>query len=134
LLVFLEITHYVVYLLCKYRTEHRKQRGAKNWLEHHIRAVNAWNARANNIVHGGPQHRDGPFNQYLDWLKQNTCLKLRVAIDQEYIEDLPSNPEDVFLEYDEITRSGRQPERGPFKDYIVSDDTHVTNLNSQLVL
>jgi hypothetical protein len=24
----------------------------------------------------GPQHRDGPFNQYLDWLKQNTRLKL----------------------------------------------------------
>jgi hypothetical protein len=70
----------------------------------------------------------------LDWIKQNTHLKLRVAMDEEYIEDLPSYPEDVLPEYDEITRSGRQPERGPFKDYIVSDDTRVTNLKFHLVL
>jgi hypothetical protein len=31
----------------------------------------------------------------LDWLKQNTRLKLRAAMDEEYIEDLPSDPEDV---------------------------------------
>jgi hypothetical protein len=85
-------------------------------------------------VGGGPQHRDGPFNEYLDWLKQNTRLKLRVAMDEEYIEDLPSDPEDVFPKYDEITGSGRQPERGPFEDYIVSDDTRVTNLKFHLVL
>jgi hypothetical protein len=103
-------------------------------MEHHIHAVNAWNARANNIVGGGPQHRDGPFNQYLDWLKQNTRLKLRVAMDKEYIEDLPSNLEDVFPEYDEITKSGRQLERGPFEDHIESDGTHVSNLKSHLVL
>jgi hypothetical protein len=100
----------------------------------HIHTVNAWNARVNNIVGGGPRHRDCPFNDYLDWLKQNTRLKLRVAIDEEYIEDLPSDPEDDFPEYDEITRSGRQPERGPFEDYIVSDDTLVTNLEFHLVL
>jgi hypothetical protein len=82
----------------------------------------------------GAQHRDGPFNQYLDWLKQNTRLKLRVAMDEEYIEDLPSDPEDVFPKYDAITRSGRQPECGPFENYIVSDDTHVTNLKFHLVL
>ncbi|KAF8662285.1 hypothetical protein HU200_056490 [Digitaria exilis] len=36
------------------------------------------------------------------------------------IEDLPSDPEDVFDEYDEMTRKGTQPERGPLQDYIVS--------------
>jgi hypothetical protein len=53
-------------------------------------------------------------------------------MDEEYIEDLPSDPEDVFPEYDEITRSGRQPEHGPFEDYIVSDDTLVTSLEFSL--
>jgi hypothetical protein len=82
----------------------------------------------------GPRHGDSPFNEYLDWLKQNTHLKLRVAMDEEYIEDLPSDSEDVFPEYDKITRNGRQQERGPFEDYIVSDDTRVTNLKFHLVL
>jgi hypothetical protein len=55
-------------------------------------------------------------------------------MDEEYIEDLPSDSEDVFPEYDKITRNGRQQERGPFEDYIVSDDTRVTNLKFHLVL
>jgi hypothetical protein len=55
-------------------------------------------------------------------------------MDEEYIEDLPSDSEDVFPGYDEITRSGRQPERGPFEDYFVSDDTLVTSLEFHLVL
>ena len=79
------------------------------------------------MVYGGARHHDGPFNQYLDWLKQNTRLKLKVAMDEAYIEDLPSDPEDVFPEYGEITRSGRQPERGPFEDYIVSYHALVIN-------
>jgi hypothetical protein len=55
-------------------------------------------------------------------------------MDEEYIEDPPSDPEDVFPEYDEITRCGRHPECGPFEDYIASDDTRVTNLKFHLVL
>ncbi|XP_039775220.1 uncharacterized protein LOC120642688 [Panicum virgatum] len=39
-------------------------------------------------------------------------------MDATNIEDLPSDPEDVFDEYDAHTRMGRQPERGPFEDYI----------------
>jgi hypothetical protein len=55
-------------------------------------------------------------------------------MDEDYIEDLPSDPEDVLPEYDEITRRGRLPERGPFEDYIVSDDTLFTSLEFHLVL
>ncbi|CAO2037609.1 unnamed protein product [Urochloa humidicola] len=98
--------------------ERRREIGANNWEEKHIHAVNAWNLRANNRVYGGALHRDGPFNQYLDWLKKHTRLKLKVAMGASNIEDLPSDPEDVFPEYDEFTRTGRQPERGPFEDYI----------------
>lgn len=39
-------------------------------------------------------------------------------MDATHIEDLPSDPEDVFEEYDAHTRMGRQPERGPFEDYL----------------
>uniref|UniRef100_K3ZMP9 Aminotransferase-like plant mobile domain-containing protein n=1 Tax=Setaria italica TaxID=4555 RepID=K3ZMP9_SETIT len=88
--------------------DRRKQRGAKNWEKKHMHAINAWNLRANNKVYGGAVHRDGPFNQYLDWLKQNTCLKLKVAMDTTNIEDLPSDPKDIFPKYDEVTRSGQQ--------------------------
>ena len=48
-------------------------------------------------------------------------------MDATNIEDLPSDPEDVFDEYDAHTRMGRQPERGPFEDYIVSYNLHYLN-------
>ncbi|CAL5058786.1 unnamed protein product [Urochloa decumbens] len=98
--------------------DRRKQRGVKNWEQKHLGHVNAWNARAGNRVYGGPVHRDAQFNVYLDWLKGNTRLKLHVAIDGHHIEDLPSDSEDVYDEYDYLTRNGRQPERGPLEDYI----------------
>ncbi|CAL4969953.1 unnamed protein product [Urochloa decumbens] len=98
--------------------DRRKQRGVKNWEQKHLGHVNAWNARAGNRVYGGPVHRDAQFNIYLDWLKENTRLKLHVAIDGHHIEDLPSDSEDVYNEYDYLTRKGRQPERGPLEDYI----------------
>ncbi|KAF8674437.1 hypothetical protein HU200_048271 [Digitaria exilis] len=86
----------------------------------HQSYVNAWDARAGNIVHGCALHREGGYARYLDWLKENTRLKLKVAMVGHQIEDLPSDPEDVFDEYDEVTRKGTQPERGPLQDYIVS--------------
>ncbi|XP_039834539.1 serine/threonine-protein phosphatase 7 long form homolog [Panicum virgatum] len=84
--------------------DRRKQRGMKNWEEKHVAHVNAWNLRANNIVFGGPVHRDSQFKTYLEWLKQQTRLKLKVAMDATNIEDFPSDPEDVFDEYDARTR------------------------------
>ena len=105
------------YITC--RINRRKQRGSKNW-EKHIAHVTAWNIRANNIVNGGAIHRDTQFKRYLEWLKHETRLKLKVAMDATHIEDLPSDPEDVFEEYDAHTRTGRQPERGQFEDYLVS--------------
>ncbi|CAL5079069.1 unnamed protein product [Urochloa decumbens] len=99
-------------------TDHRKQRGAKDWKLKHQGHVNAWNARAGTRMYGGALHRDGPFMLYLDWLKQNARLKLKIALDSQYIEDLPSDPEDVFDEYDDLTRRGTHPQRDPLEDYI----------------
>ena len=115
------------------RIDRRKQRGMKNWEEKHVAHVNAWNLRANNIVFGGPVHRDSQFKTYLEWLKQQTRLKLKVAMDATNIEDLPSDPEDVFDEYDAHTRMGRQPERGPFEDYIVSNNLHYLNTTNHAI-
>ncbi|CAL4907424.1 unnamed protein product [Urochloa decumbens] len=98
--------------------DRRKQRGAKDWGLKHQGHVNAWNARAGNLVYGGTMHRDGLYQAYLDWLKANTRLKLKVAMDAQHIEDLASDPDDVFDEYDDLTRRGTQPQRGPLEDYI----------------
>ena len=115
------------------RIDRRKQRGMKNWEEKHVAHVNAWNLRANNIVFGGPVHHDSQFKIYLEWLKQQTRLNLKVAMDATNIEDLPSDPEDVFDEYDAHTRMGRQPERGPFEDYIVSYNLHYLNTTNRAI-
>ncbi|CAN6310225.1 unnamed protein product [Urochloa humidicola] len=101
-----------------HRYERRKQRGAKDWELKHQGHVNAWNARDGNLEYGGALHRDNLFELYLDWLKGNTRLKLRIAMDAQHIEDLPSDPDDVFDEYDDLTRQGTQPQRGPMEDYI----------------
>lgn len=105
----------------------RRQRGRKDWALKHQGHVLAWDAKQ--VVVGGPVHRDGPFKVYLQWLKANTRLKLKLAIDAEHVEDLPSDPEDVFPEYDEFTRQGNQPERGPFQDYIVSTSYDIKFFN-----
>lgn len=76
--------------------------------------------RHGSIVHGGTVDREGQYTLCLEWIKTSTRLKLKVAMDDYLIEGLPSDPDDVFDEYDEITRQGRQPERGPVQDYIVS--------------
>lgn len=55
-------------------------------------------------------------------------------MDEAQIEDLPSDPEDAFPEYDEVTRSGRQPDRGPFENYIVNYHALVINFICILVL
>ncbi|KAF8690732.1 hypothetical protein HU200_041114 [Digitaria exilis] len=108
----------VGYLWRNVLTVHGNPRGAKNWELIHQGYVNAWDARAGNIVHGGALHREGGYARYLDSLKENTRLKLKVAMVGHQIEDLPSDPEVVFDEYDEMTRKGTQPERGPLQDYI----------------
>lgn len=82
--------------------------------------MDTWDKRASHLVHGGSLHREGGYVLYLDWLQTSTHLKLKVEIDSYQIEDLPSYPQDVFDEYDEITWQGTQPERGPLQDYVVS--------------
>jgi len=54
-------------------------------------------------------------------------------MDATNIEDLPSDPEDVFDEYDAHTRLGWQPERGPFEDYIVSHNLHYLNTTNHAI-
>ncbi|CAO2146283.1 unnamed protein product [Urochloa humidicola] len=98
--------------------DHRKQRRAKDSELKHQGHVNSWNGRVG--IHVGALHRDGPYNLYLDWLKQKARIKLKIAMDSQYIKDFPSDPEDVFDEYDDLIRQGTQPQQGPLEDYIVS--------------
>ncbi|CAO2041300.1 unnamed protein product [Urochloa humidicola] len=101
-----------------HNTDRRSQRGAKNWEEKHLSHINEWNNRQGFVVHGGAIHRKRPYRDgYLQWLKQNSRLKLKVALDPSNIEDLPSESEGTD-EYDDLTRKGTQPQRGPVEDLV----------------
>ncbi|CAO2161607.1 unnamed protein product [Urochloa humidicola] len=102
-----------------HKMDRRSQRGAKNWEEKHLAHIHNWNNRRKFITEGGAVFRERQYRDvYLQWLKQNTRLKLRVAMSMGHIEDLPSDPEDNVDPYDEATRTGTQPERGPIEDYV----------------
>ncbi|CAN6215039.1 unnamed protein product [Urochloa humidicola] len=102
-----------------HKTDRRSQRGAKNWEEYHSAHILNWNNQANFVLQGGALHRGRPYDDvYLQWMKQNSRLKLRVAMTAGHIEDLPSDPEDALDPYDESTRPGTQPERAHLEDYI----------------
>lgn len=99
--------------------DRRSQRGSKNWEQKHVAYINQWNNRHGFIVHGGAIHRERSYREdYLQWLKRNSRLKLKVAMDPRHIEDLPSESEDSDA-YDDLTRGGTQPQRGPIEDYLV---------------
>ncbi|CAO2164020.1 unnamed protein product [Urochloa humidicola] len=111
-----------------HKTDRRSQRGAKNWEEKHLTHIHNWNNRQNSLVQGGALHRDRPYREeYLEWLKQNSRLKLRVAMNVAHIEDLPSEDEGIVDDYDLATREGTRPERGPIQDYIGHQLTRFSN-------
>ncbi|CAL4995433.1 unnamed protein product [Urochloa decumbens] len=107
--------------------DRRSQRGAKNWEQKHVAYINQWNNRHGFIVHGGAIHRERSYREdYLQWLKRNSRLKLKVAMDPRHIEDLPSESEDSDA-YDDLTRGGTQPQRGPIEDYLGQQLSRIAN-------
>ncbi|CAL4933146.1 unnamed protein product [Urochloa decumbens] len=111
-----------------HKIDRRSQRGAKNWADKHSAHIHNWNNHHNFVLQGGAVFRERHYNEvYLRWLRENSRLKLRVAMTSHNIEDLPSDPEDAIDPYDLATRTGTQPERAPIEDYLGQQLAHFSN-------
>ena len=62
----------------------------------------------------GPAHRHNHYKEYLRWFHSVTRVSIKPPRSTEPIEDHAD-----IDEYDDITRGGVQPERGPFLNYMV---------------
>jgi len=69
----------------------------------------------------GPAHRHNHYKEYLHWFHSVTRVSIKPPRSTEPIEDHADtdDDDDIIDEYDDITRGGVQPERGPFLNYMV---------------
>ncbi|KAK3118506.1 hypothetical protein QOZ80_9BG0700370 [Eleusine coracana subsp. coracana] len=109
----------------------RSDKGAMDWANKHAPYLIIWNDRQQRSIFpfSGTVHRAGPYKDYLYWLHQNSRLKLRPALEEQYLADQPdsgSDEENVDV-YDEITRRSTQPERAKFKSYAATQLLRMAN-------
>ena len=71
----------------------------------------------------GPAHRHNNYKEYLRWFHSVTRVSIKSPRSTEPIEDHPDtdDDDDIVDEYDDITRRGVQPERGPLQNYMVNN-------------
>ena len=69
----------------------------------------------------GLAHRHNHYKEYLRWFHSVTRVSIKQPRSTEPIEDHPDtdDDDDIVDEYDDITRGGVQPERGPLQNYMV---------------
>ena len=69
----------------------------------------------------GPAHRHNHYKEYLRWFHPVTRVSIKPPRSTEPIEDHADtvDDDDIIDEYDDITRGGVQPERGPLQNYMV---------------
>ena len=81
----------------------------------------------------GAAHRHNHYKEYLRWFHSIARVSVNPPRSNEPIEDRGDTDDDndIVDEYDNITREGVQPERGPLQNYMVNHThCHLTkNIN-----
>ena len=101
-----------------------------DWAAYHHAYLSQWEDRANRSRDAPPIHQKAQFVRYLQWLHGVARLRLRPAMTDVDIAEGDSSEECLVDDYDEFTRTGTQPERGPINAYYVSTFHPATRLQS----
>ena len=89
-----------------------------------------WTNRPRCEYNDGPYHKEHDFREYLWWLHGVSRLRLRPSLDQVPIGEGDSEDEGDPDDYDEQTRLGVHPERGPRQDYVVCSTSVVNSTHT----
>jgi len=91
-----------------------------DWRVKHAQPLAQWEQRQRMHSKSGPAHRHNHYKEYLRWLHSVARISVKPPQSTEPIEDHvdTNDDDDIIEEYDEITRGGVQPERGPLQNYM----------------
>ena len=103
------------------RIDRKKQYTKNDWRVKHVVPLGQWEQRQRMDPESGPAHRHNHYKEYLRWFHSVTRVSIKPPRSTEPIEDHADtdDDDDIIDEYDDITRGGVQPERGPFLNYMV---------------
>jgi len=103
------------------RIDRKKRYTENDWRVKHAVPLGQWEQRQRMNPESGPAHRHNHYKEYLRWFHSVTRVSIKPPRSTEPIEDHADtdDDDDIIDEYDDITRGGVQPERGPFLNYMV---------------
>ena len=110
---------YQLHICC--RIDRKKRYTENDWRVKHAVPLGQWEQRHRMNPDSGPAHRHNHCKDYLRWLHSVSRVSIKPPRSTEPIEDREDtdNDDDIVDEYDDITRSGVQPERAPLQNYMV---------------
>jgi len=103
------------------RIDRKKWYTENDWRVKHAVPLGQWEQRQRMDPESGPAHRHNHYKEYLRWFHSVTRVSIKPPRSTEPIEDHADtdDDDDIIDEYDDITRGGVQPERGPLQNYMV---------------
>ena len=103
------------------RIDKKKRYIENDWRVKHAVPLGQWEQRQRMDPESGPAHRHNHYKEYLRWFHSVTRVSMKPPRSTESIEDHADtdDDDDIIDEYDDITRGGVQPKRGPLQNYMV---------------
>ena len=103
------------------RIDQKKRNTENDWRVKHAVPLGQWEQRQRMDPESGPAHRHNHYKEYLRWFHLVTRVSIKPPRSTEPIEEHADtdDDDDIVDEYDDITRAGVQPERGPLQNYMV---------------
>ena len=100
------------------RIDRKKRYTENDWRVKHAVPLAQWQHRQRMDPESGPAHRHNHYKEYLRWFHSVTRVSIKMPRSNEPIEDHADtdDDDDIIDEYDDISRAGVQPEKGPFAE------------------
>jgi len=112
-----------------HRIDRKKRYTENDWRVKHAVPLGQWEQRHRMNPDSGPAHRHNHYKDYLRWLHSVSRVSIKPPRSTEPIEDREDtdDDDDIVDEYNDITRSGVQPERAPLQNYMAQQLGRLAN-------
>ena len=108
-------------LNCCCSIDKKKRYNENDWRVKHALPLAQWDQKQRMAPESGAAHRHNHYKEYLRWFHSVARVSVKPPRSNEPIEDRTDtdDDDDIVDEYNDITREGVQPERGPLQNYMV---------------